>query len=294
VLSAPEIYERWARYPRSSTVEHQLEPVLDEALDNRRDRAASYTLECHGRACKLAVNEAVAPINWLTRVMQLRGVTSHVLGDVAGAYFVTDGDSPDRAGFDCTQLEDELVDAETRLDEDMSPVDRWPHLVRSPVTESRILPYVVEVYGADPFECRGNLCRIEHRTNEHSSRIREELGQTFNLLADDVDSNHPIVWVEFRDDLGRAQGNAFIAHVRDGLAKRGADITACKQQHRTPGEVAYDLQISEARIVVQRGGSLATKPFDVCMRRILDAAIASVPLPEANQLPVHPFRFWTH
>jgi hypothetical protein len=82
------------------------------------------------------------------------------------------------------------------------------------------------------------------------------------------------------EEPGRAAGLQAVIKLIRALRENKA-VAECKKQHPTPGEISLDTR--SHRLVAEASGSLANQALGVCVRRVLEDAIAATTLaPDAT------------
>ena len=187
-------------------------------------------------------------------------------------------------------LEARLAQTEAELDKHRPLAEKFELAERAPEVEAQVKPFLDKIFppGAKPgytIECHGRVCKLEadaDRDNwmeplQHDPDGRGLFhGMTFDRYATYLDVEPPEV----------VGGNRYLRSIFD-LVRYSPDLERCKKEFPHPGKLDVQATLDAARhVVVQLGGELASTDIAACVRGVIDAVVASLPLPaDVSSLP---------
>lgn len=307
VLPSEEVY---ASHARALGNERAIVGFLDAALDNKPGRAATYVVECHATACKLTIDHAVAPHDWMMRLQRSQRDVALIAGFSFGSdVLVTLGDNAERPTvYDpsktCSALEEELAAMDERIDQHLPVPMLFARMARSSEYELRMQPLVDAVFGAGArgyqLECHGEICRVEASVVMFpgwADRFQNSgAGKFVSLMIGSHPPNTLFAFGVFGHASNRSGAEHFTALSAE-LRRHADRIDECKRLHSSrPGQVAFELEPERGqRITVKPTGNLVGTPVADCLRQVVMTALRNVPVPEEPiRLSARPIRFWIH
>jgi hypothetical protein len=196
---------------------------------------------------------------------------------------------PEYAKLTRAELEKRLAASEARLAKLLPVQDRFELAERSSESEARVKPFLDKVFKVDgktqkpayEVECHARICKL----TVDETIAGEDWMQP---LQSDSDGRGMFAGFAFGPDgtfmelqeAARAAGMQAAIKIVMSLYESKA-VADCKKQHTTPGNVAFAITIDARshRFVAEASGSLANQALGVCLRRIVDDALAAVTLP---------------
>jgi hypothetical protein len=207
---------------------------------------------------------------------------------------------PEYAKLTRAELEKRLAASEARLAKLLPIQERFDLAERSSESEGRVKPFLDKVFKVDDktqkptydVECHDRICKLT---------VDKALSPDdwMKPLQSDPDGRGMFAAMMFGqgdtflelEEPGRAAGQRAVGMLVRSLRENTA-IAECKKQHVIPGDVTFAISIDSRshRLVVDISGSLANQALGVCVRRVVEDAIAAITLaPEATLGKPFPF-----
>jgi hypothetical protein len=186
----------------------------------------------------------------------------------------------------CPELVAQLEATEAELDKFLPANERWERYPRSEANEARVRPLLDNVFTDSgkgrgyQVECHELVCKVV----VDRAIARDDWMQA--LQQDPARMGMIDGWMFGRDVYMTLKANPPTANEKLALAFYAALNTpepfeACTKAHKDPGNLTITVSLDAAarRLQLTIGGSLARSPLANCIRPLIEAAIATTPVP---------------
>jgi hypothetical protein len=187
------------------------------------------------------------------------------------------------AAIDRAELEQRLERAEARINRLRSPEDKFADQARSPEIESRVKPYLDEVFATyqvkEPkytFECHGRVCKVDSEVDaEWTLPLQRTFPGRSVFSSMSFGRDGTFIQLHEPDEIP----SAYLFGVSLGALLASQKPCAFSKAPRGDLLVAVEFDAARRAVIGTVTGSLAAEPTGQCVKKILDETIAKAAVP---------------
>lgn len=182
----------------------------------------------------------------------------------------------------------ELADTHRAIDSKLRLDERFAKGTPDPASTERLRPFLAEVFGDDykySYECRSHVCELTVAGSDRSwmSPFQDEAGRRALFDGATFGGEHDYVLVM---EEARSRGWLLVMTILEWLYESDA-IARCRPQSPPPHDLSVQFDIDpDERLSASYSGALATTDVGACVRAVIDAELARVPIPPDTIWPM--------